>query len=247
MSDDPRAHFATGGAAYAAFRPDWPEGLVASLAAAAPGRGLAVDVGCGSGQLTARLAPHFDRVMGFDVAPAQLAAATRAPGILYAAALAEALPVATGAAALIAVAQAAHWFDLPAFYAEARRIAAPGAVLALLSYGPPVIDGPLAAPFAALRQVIAPCWPPERAMVEAGYRDIPFPFPDLPLPPAVIEAEWPLDRLLGYVETWSATRRARAAGQGAAVDARLAALAAGGRGEAVTLRFPIAVRAARLG
>ena len=183
MSDDPRAHFTTGGAAYAAFRPDWPEGLVASLAAAAPGRGLAVDVGCGSGQLTARLAPHFDRVMGFDVAPAQLAAATRAPGILYAAALAEALPVATGAAALIAVAQAAHWFDLPAFYAEARRIAAPGAVLALLSYGPPVIDGPLAAPFAALRQVIAPCWPPERAMVEAGYRDIPFPFPDLPCRP----------------------------------------------------------------
>ncbi len=33
---------------------------------------LAVDVGCGSGQGTLLLAPHFTRVVGIDISPAQL-------------------------------------------------------------------------------------------------------------------------------------------------------------------------------
>jgi len=33
---------------------------------------LAVDVGCGSGQGTLLLAPHFTRVVGTDISPAQL-------------------------------------------------------------------------------------------------------------------------------------------------------------------------------
>ncbi|MGX5669457.1 hypothetical protein ACWKWD_01975 [Kocuria rhizophila] len=44
-------------------------------------------------------------------------------------------PVADGSAVLVTAAQAAHWFDLPAFSAQARRIAAPGVALALISYG----------------------------------------------------------------------------------------------------------------
>lgn len=34
--------------------------------------GLAVDVGCGSGQGTVLLAPYFTQVLGLDVSPAQL-------------------------------------------------------------------------------------------------------------------------------------------------------------------------------
>lgn len=34
--------------------------------------GLAVDVGCGSGQGTVLLAPYFTKVVGTDVSPAQL-------------------------------------------------------------------------------------------------------------------------------------------------------------------------------
>lgn len=34
--------------------------------------GLAVDVGCGSGQGTMLLAPYFTKVVGIDVSPAQL-------------------------------------------------------------------------------------------------------------------------------------------------------------------------------
>ena len=35
---------------------------------------MAVDVGCGSGQVTRALAPHFRRVVGLDVSAAQIQA-----------------------------------------------------------------------------------------------------------------------------------------------------------------------------
>ncbi|MGH0140212.1 UNVERIFIED_CONTAM: hypothetical protein FKN15_070810 [Acipenser sinensis] len=41
---------------------------------------LAVDVGCGSGQGTFGLAPHFQKVVGIDVSEAQLEEARREPG-----------------------------------------------------------------------------------------------------------------------------------------------------------------------
>ncbi|AXC48484.1 class I SAM-dependent methyltransferase [Paracoccus suum] len=245
-SDAARQHFSTGGADYATFRPRWPRAMAEALAAAAPKRSLAVDVGCGSGQLTTQLGPLFDCVLGFDVSPDQLAAAEPAAGVIYAAAAAEALPVCDGTAALITVAQAAHWLDLPRFYAEAVRIARPGALLALASYGPAEVDGPLAPAFARLRDVVAGHWPAERIHVETGYRDLPFPFPPVDLPRLAIEVCWPAEQLSGYVETWSGTRRARAAGDGAGIDAFAAAVRAAA-GSEVHLRFPIAVRAGRIG
>lgn len=33
---------------------------------------LAVDLGCGTGQITRQLAPHFQEVVGFDISEAQL-------------------------------------------------------------------------------------------------------------------------------------------------------------------------------
>lgn len=47
---------------------------------------LAVDVGCGSGQGTLLLAPHFTQVIGTDISPAQLEVAlanSSAPNIFY--------------------------------------------------------------------------------------------------------------------------------------------------------------------
>jgi SAM-dependent methyltransferase len=54
----PRNWFDQGGQAYARFRPDYPPELGARLASMAPAHGLAVDVGCGNGQLTQLLAPR---------------------------------------------------------------------------------------------------------------------------------------------------------------------------------------------
>jgi ubiquinone/menaquinone biosynthesis C-methylase UbiE len=126
-----RNWFAQGGSAYAKFRPSYPAELAAFLALVAPDKSLAVDVGCGTGQLTAQLASHFGQVIGLDPSPDQIANAIQHPHVRYECAPAERLPLDAGTVSLVTAAQAAHWFDLPAFFGEVRRVAAPGAVVAL--------------------------------------------------------------------------------------------------------------------
>jgi SAM-dependent methyltransferase len=68
-----RNWFEQDGRAYARFRPEYPQRLASFLAAAAPDHRLAVDVGCGNGQLTQLLAPYFDKVVGIDPSADQIA------------------------------------------------------------------------------------------------------------------------------------------------------------------------------
>ena len=68
--------FDQGGAAYARFRPEYPPELAAFFARVAPTPALAVDVGCGTGQLTTQLAEHFERTIGLDPSADQLANAS---------------------------------------------------------------------------------------------------------------------------------------------------------------------------
>jgi hypothetical protein len=114
-----------------------------------------------------------------------------------------------GSCELITVAQAVHWFDLERFYAEVRLVAKPGGILAVWAYGILEID------HAALNQIalefyrdtLGPYWPPERVLVEQGYRTIPFPFEETRPPEFQMETHWALEQLLGYFSTWSATNR----------------------------------------
>lgn len=207
-------HFSSVAAAYASARPTYPPELAAWLAAESPGRALAWDVGCGSGQLTHHLARHFARVVATDAAAAQIAGATPAPGVEFVVAPAEAAPLPDASCDLVVAAQAAHWFRLPVFYAEATRVARPGALLALVSYGRAELDSStIRAVLDGFAYGVADAyWPPERALVDAGYRDLPFPVPRLAAPALAIEQRWTLAQLLAYVGTWSATsalRRAR--------------------------------------
>jgi SAM-dependent methyltransferase len=219
MTDDTRRHFETQGDDYARYRPTYPPALATFLAALAPDRERAVDVGCGNGQLSVLLAEHFISVEACDVSEDQVANARPHPKVRYRVAPAEALPVDAAFASVITAAQAAHWFDLPAFYREVRRIAKPGAALALLSYGNCAVEGPLAERFDSFYAVdLADFWPPERLIVERGYVDLHFPFEELEAPPMAIERDWSLPELIGYIETWSATKRARAAGEAARVE-----------------------------
>jgi len=218
-------HFETGGASYDRFRPTYPPPLAEYLAALAPNRSLAVDVGCGTGQLSVLLAAHFERVSAFDASADQVANAAACGNTNYAVSAAEELPVQDATAALITAAQSAHWFDLPAFYEEVRRIAVPDAILALVTYCIPVLDGPGADRFEQLYwKDVYRYWPPERVLIENEYRDLPFPFDELTPPRLDIVRDWTADELLGYVETWSASKRARADGQGGILDAFAAEL-----------------------
>lgn len=205
----------TGGAEYAAFRPSYPTQVASFLADLVPSTGVAVDVGCGTGQLSAQLADYFDRVVGVDPSESQIAAARPHPNISYEVATAENLPLPDGTVDLVTAAQSAHWFNLPAFYAEARRIAAPGAVIALVSYGVlRISDADLQERFGRFYyDEIGPFWNPERRYVDEGYRTIEFPFEELDAPELSIDRDLDPEGFLGYIGTWSAVRKAEEAGR----------------------------------
>lgn len=208
--------FDRGGNGYAHYRPHYPAALAAWLAQQVGGRRLALDVGCGSGQLTRLLAPHFARVIGIDPSRSQLAHAEVPAGVPLLCAAAERLPLAPACADLITVAQAAHWLDLPAFYAEARRVARPGAVLALITYDTLQLEPALNARFQHFYAAeVGPYWPPQRRLVETGYATLAFPFAEFAVPAMALREHWNLAQFFGYVSTWSAVRRLHEAGQGA--------------------------------
>lgn len=243
--------FDQGGADYARYRPDYPEALAGALADLTPDRRLAVDVGCGNGQFSRLLTAHFDRVIALDPSADQIAHAVPAERIDYRVAPAEALPVDDGSAGLIMAAQAAHWFDLPAFYGEVRRIATPDAVVALVSYG--VMEAPDDPNIhARLRRFhdedVGPWWPAERKLVVGGYADMDFPFDGVEMPSVAIERRWNLQQLMGYIATWSAVRHALNAGQAQILvdfEADMRALW-GDADRPVAIAWPISVRAGRV-
>ncbi|WP_322404161.1 class I SAM-dependent methyltransferase [Massilia luteola] len=240
-----RNWFDEGGRAYARFRPEYPPRLADFLASAAPARGLAVDVGCGNGQLTRLLAAHFDKVVGLDPSADQIANATPGDRIEYRCAPAERLPLPDASASLITAAQAAHWFDLPAFYREVRRVGTPGAVVALISYGVLTLEPRLDARFQTFyRDEIGPYWPPERKLVDTGYATIDFPFAERAAPALDIRLDWHLNEFIGYLLTWSAVRSAREAGrEGLLIDfANDIADAWGDPNIRRTVRWPINMR-----
>lgn len=205
-----RNWFSQGGKAYAAFRPQYPAAVASYLASVVPAKGLAVDVGCGTGQLTQLLADHFGSVIGLDPSADQLAHAVPAQGVSYRIAPAELLPLADNSVDLITAAQSAHWFDLPRFYSEVRRVGRKGGVLALISYGVLRLEPELNA---RLEQFywneIGAFWPPERRLVESGYSTLDFPFVEFAPPVMEIRLSWDLSEFLGYLATWSAVRNAR--------------------------------------
>ncbi|WP_434632819.1 class I SAM-dependent methyltransferase [Chromobacterium sp. CV08] len=209
-----RNWFEQGGRAYARFRPEYPPQLAACLASVASDNRLAVDVGCGNGQLTKLLTAHFHAVVGLDPSADQIANIVPNERITYQCAPAEVLPLADGSANLITAAQAAHWFNLPAFYQEVRRISEPGCVLALISYGVLNLEPALNERFQKFYwDEIGPYWPPERKLVDTGYATIDFPFEELTAPSLEIRVDWDLSEFLSYLHTWSAVRNVQEAGR----------------------------------
>jgi hypothetical protein len=162
---------------------------------------------------------------------------------------AERAPLRGGAASLVTVAQALHWFDTDGFFAEARRALVRGGVIAAWSYGNPTVadDAPCDRALARCLDAVAVYWPPEREHVLAGYRTIPFPFDEVAAPPLALEQRWTLDELAGYVGTWSAVLRYREA-IGEDPTERLRAELAEVWGDPALkhlVRWPLAVRAGR--
>jgi SAM-dependent methyltransferase len=207
-------HFSGHAADYAAHRPTYPPALFKWLASLCPDNTAAWDCGTGNGQAAVALAPHFTTVHATDASAQQIAQAQPHPRVRYAVASAESSGLPGASVSLATVAQAVHWFDLPHFWQEIRRVVKPGSIVAVWCYGltriTPAVDTIILHYY---QDIVGPFWPPERHLVESGYRDLPFPFDEVAAPAFDMSANWTSEDLLRYLETWSATKRCQAARQ----------------------------------
>lgn len=242
-------YFSEHSAAYATHRPSYPTALVDLVADVAGTRELAWDAGCGSGQMSVPLAARFEHVVATDASAEQIARATRHARVEYHTTPAEASGLTDGIVDLAVAAQAAHWFSLPAYYDEVRRVARPGAAIALVTYGLTSIDDDIDSVVDHFySDVLAPYWSPERRHVEDGYRSLPFPFAEIATPTLELTADWSMADLFGYVATWSAVRALERAQGRSAVDAFCRDLerAWGPADEVRRVRWPLALRLGRI-
>jgi SAM-dependent methyltransferase len=121
-------------AAYAEHRPGYPEAAMRWCLAPAGHdvtRMRVVDLGAGTGKLTALLASLGADVTAVEPDPAMLAELGRQlPGVRAMSGCAESIPLADGSVDAVVCGQAMHWFDMPAAVPEIARVLTPGGVLA---------------------------------------------------------------------------------------------------------------------
>lgn len=98
--------FESGGADYARYRPQYPAALLDYLLSLTPAHHHALDVGCGTGQLTGLLASAFTKVTAIDPSQTQIDNAEPHARIEYRVGPAEQLPPTLHDINLITVAQA---------------------------------------------------------------------------------------------------------------------------------------------
>lgn len=242
-------HFSAVAGQYAASRPTYPDELFDWLAGIAPRRELAWDCGAGSGQATVPLAARFRRVIATDLSAAQLAGAPALPNVEYRAAPAEASGLPDRCADLVTIAQAMHWYDPAKFHAEVRRVVRAGGIIAAWGYNrlhiaqarvQGIVDE-------FYEHTIGGYWPPEREHVENGYRDLPFPYAPIEAPPFILRKEWTRAQLLGYLRSWSAVARFKAANAHDPVDALDGMLAAHWPdGKAMVVEWPLFMHVGRV-
>lgn len=238
-------HFSGHAGDYAAHRPRYPDSLFEFLSSLAPSREIAWDCGTGNGQAARSLAPYFKKVIATDASAEQVASAPAADGVEYRVAPAESSELETESIDLITVAQALHWFEIDAFFDEAKRVLKAGGILAVWCYERCRIDDSVNDVIERVFAEVEPYWPPERDIVESGYRSIRLPFDPIEAPPFFMRVSWTAEAMLGYMQTWSASRRYHdACGSEATAPHAQKLRQAWGEGER-TVAWPLRLKIAR--
>jgi SAM-dependent methyltransferase len=194
---------------YASFRPNYPAELFNHLVSMCTDRVSAWDCATGTGQAAVALAKHFDSVAATDLSKEQIQHAQLHERIRYTVQSAESTTFLDQSFDLVTVAQALHWFDHPTFFAEVKRVLKPGGILAYWGYSwfqvspefDHAFDETVLAP-------LTPFWSEKSKILWSGYAEIHPPFLRLQCPPLVLQVDWTLEKLMGYVQTWSATQLA---------------------------------------
>ena len=251
-AETPLNTFAEGSDVYALARPFYPAELFEWIAEQSPALDSVWDCATGNGQAALGLAAHFAAVEASDIAASQIGHGLASPSIRYSAQPAEATGFAEASFDAVTVAQALHWFDLPRFWAEVRRVARPGALFcawgyAWFRYGEEV----QAALVRPVQTLVEPYWAANNRMLWDGYPDADtgFPFERIPAPAFELTLDTSAAGIAAYVRTWSAFKRAAAADPALAAaleDALARGLDSLGAGRPVRAVTPLAIVAGRV-
>jgi SAM-dependent methyltransferase len=203
-------HFSSAAQLYVDARPRYPDALIDFVADVAPSRGQVWDAGCGNGQASLALAERFTHVLATDPSAEQIARAPAHERVRFLVERAEHSSADLRSCDAVTVAQALHWFDLPLFFDEVRRVLRPQGVLVAWGYSAFHVSPAFDEAFTAhVLDAIEPDWPPENQLLWHGYETIMFPGVPIEAPALDVEATWTLEALLAYVQTWSGVRRHR--------------------------------------
>lgn len=193
---------------YAQYRPTYPESLYDWVLKKVAAFDTAWDCGTGNGQVASVLASHFKQVIATDISAAQLAQAPALTNVRYEVCPAEVTPFDAETFDLITVGQALHWFQFEAFHQEVKRVAKPGAILAVWTYQlieiTPAIDTLITHFYTT---TIGEYWDKERAHVENRYAEIPFPYKKVETAIFPQTYDWTLIQLCNYLRTWSSVKK----------------------------------------
>ncbi|MER5709985.1 class I SAM-dependent methyltransferase [Streptomyces sp. NPDC042898] len=134
MNSDERllhsSSFGAAAAAYAAHRPNYAQAAVRWALEPAPGPRV-LDLGAGTGKLTATLAALGADVIAVEPDPAMLAELRRAlPAVRALPGSAEAIPLPDASVDAVLAGNAMHWFDMAVAGPEISRVLTPGGTLA---------------------------------------------------------------------------------------------------------------------
>ena len=192
---------------YSKYRPGYPASLFDFILSPTAGRQNALDAATGNGQVAAALSAHFQKVSAIDISEKQLLHRVVKNNIVYVQSSAENTAFANNQFDLITVGQAAHWFDLPEFYREIKRILIPGGTLALFGYKLFTVDEQVDLVISEFYiNLLGPFWDAERKLVDDAYESLLFPFAKIEHPPFQMDYFWTLEALTGFLGTWSAVQ-----------------------------------------
>ena len=122
--------FGTTAVEYAEHRPDYAQAAVRWTLERAPGQRV-LDLGAGTGKLTAALLALGAEVIAVEPDPAMLTELRRAlPAVRTLPGSAEAIPLPDASVDAVLAGNAMHWFDMDVAGPEIARVLAPGGILA---------------------------------------------------------------------------------------------------------------------
>lgn len=233
---------------YARYRPGYPPELYRFIFNFLENRERAWDCGTGSGKVASYLADYFGEVYANDISREQLHHAPRKKNVEYHLVPAEDTGFASGLFDLITVAQAIHWMDFDKFYGEVRRTSRPSALLAVIGYGMIQIDPQLNGIINQFYEyTFSEYFSKNRRYLDERYRNIPFPFEEIPSPGFFQKYKWSLNDLEGYFNTWSTVQKFKDDKGFNPVDSVIDEISAcWTKGEIKEVTFPVFLRLGRI-